>query len=234
MPNAPLVVAVLHADEDDKNYQLYGQAYGLEMQIDNEWSAEAVLLTPHDYLTSITEGTDVTGEDAVIVSAGVTDTPVKEDGCPDLSALSDKRNNWLLVAGPGNADAEAMIKAKLHSALGAGCRVILCFSEIDTHQLASRLSEIKPADLRRILIAFVGPRAAFPPAAERAMRFVRKVIGATADGPRLIVGGAITPNAALALLRIEGISGVFLAEDKYDHFGVILNLLAALAGLPEA
>lgn len=39
----PLVIAILHADEEDVHYQLYSQAYGIEMQVDDEWNAEAVL-----------------------------------------------------------------------------------------------------------------------------------------------------------------------------------------------
>jgi hypothetical protein len=32
----PLVVAILHSDEDDIDYQLYGAAYGIEMQISGD------------------------------------------------------------------------------------------------------------------------------------------------------------------------------------------------------
>jgi hypothetical protein len=236
MRSTPLVAAVLHANAEDKNYQLYCAAYGLEMQIDDEWDAEAVLLAPHGHLHAVTEDTDVTGEDTAIVSAGVTDVPVKKGGKPDVSAITGERNNWLLAAGPENTDTEQTIKAKLRTALGAGCRAILCFSEVRTDQLASRLAGIGAAALPRLVIAYVGPDAASPPVAKRAMRFVHECLGSkpgAVDGPRFIVGGKVTAEAAKALTAIKGISGVLLLEDKYGHFGDILEVLAALGGSHE-
>jgi hypothetical protein len=129
MKSTALVASVLHANAKDKNYQLYCAAYGLEMQIDNEWEVEVVLLVPHGHLHAVMENTDVTGEDTAIVSAGVTDIPMRKGGKPDVSAIKCERNNWLL---PGNGDSEATIKKKLRAALDADCRPILCFSQIGT------------------------------------------------------------------------------------------------------
>jgi hypothetical protein len=53
----PLLVAVMHSDDDDPDYHITSSAYGLEMQIDNEWRAELVLLTPPEFLDSILEAT---------------------------------------------------------------------------------------------------------------------------------------------------------------------------------
>jgi hypothetical protein len=155
MGSTPLVAAVLQANEEDKEYQLYSQAYGLEMQIDNEWNAELVLLAPYEYLYAVTENTDVTGEDTAIVSAGVSDVPIKKKGGPDVSAIQSEKNNWLLVAAPGNTNTEETIQSKLRAALAAGCRVILCFSEIGTNQLAARLGAIDTKALPRVVLAFV-------------------------------------------------------------------------------
>ncbi|MDB5310618.1 MAG: hypothetical protein JWO38_4820 [Gemmataceae bacterium] len=233
MRSTPLVAAVLHANAEDRNYQLYCAAYGLEMQIDDEWEVEAVLLAPHGHLHAVTEDTGVTGEDTAIVSAGVTDIPVKSGGKPDVSAIRDGRNNWLLVAGPGNTDTEETITVKLRAALDDGCRAILCFSEIETGQLPSRLAGIDAAALHRLVIAYVGPDAASPPVAKKAVRFVQDCLGSTAgaaDGPRFIVGGKVTAEVATSLTAITGISGVVLLEDKYGHFGDILEVLAVLGG----
>jgi hypothetical protein len=227
-------VAALHANETDKNYQLYSAAYGLEMQIDNEWNSELVLLTPHGHLHAVTEDTDVTGEDTAIVSAGVTDVPLENDGKPDLSDIQGERNNWLLVAGPGNSDANETIEAKLRSALAAGCRVILCFSEIETEQLPSRLKGIDAAMLPRLVIAYIGPDAAEPSVAKNALRFgqesLRSTLG-TVKGSRFIVGGQVTAAGAVALTAIQGISGVLMREDHYNEFGDILEVLAAFDGM---
>ena len=233
MRSTPLVAAVLHANAEDKNYQLYCAAYGLEMQIDNEWDAEAVLLAPHEHLHAVTEDTGVTGEDTAIVSAGVTDIPVQRGGKPDVSAIKGGRNNWLLVAGPGNADTEETIKEKLHAALDAGC---------PGHSLLFRDRD------EPIALTVGGHRRGRAPPPRHCLCRTRCRLAAggkegcaicarpprindrAVDGPRFIVGGTVTAEVATALTAIKGVSGVLLLEDKYGHFGDILEILAALGG----
>ena len=231
MPNAPLVVAVLHSNAEDKHHQLYCAAYGIEMQIDDEWDAELVLLAPHEHLSAVTEDTGVTGEDAGIVSAGVTDIPMKKVGMPALAAIENDHNNWLLIGGAGNTDSEQTARSKLRAALDAGCRVVVCFSEIDSGQLPTRLEGLDPSHLPHLVIAYTGPDAARPAAAQTAVRSVRECLRSSlgaAKGWRFIVGGKITAKNAAALTAIPDISGVLLEAEKYDNFGDILDILKAL------
>lgn len=226
----PLVVAMLHADEDDIDYQLYTQAYGLEMQIDDEWEAEVVLLAPHEHLASVTENTDVTGEDTAIVSAGVTDIPIRDDGLADVAGLQDARNNWLLVGDPRLNDTDDVINKKLRAALGAGCRAIVCVTDPANEQVAARLDGIESIDRSRFVIAFVGAGATAPDVATNTAQIARDRIvsmGATGN-PRFIVGGNFSADNALELVAREGIDGVFLMDDKYDGFECILELLETL------
>jgi hypothetical protein len=229
MSDIPLVIAVLHSDADDKRYQLYCAAYGIEMQIDNEWNAELVLLAPCEHLSAVTEDTDVTGEDAAIVSAGVTDVPLTRGGTPDLSAIEHDRNNWLLIAGPGNTDSESTIKTKLHGALEAGCRAILCFSE--SGQLATRLQGLDAAALPRLVLAYIGPDAERPAAAKQALESAQELLRSTlrsSEGCRFVVGGNVNATNAAALTAVPHVSGVLLEEKQYNGFSDILEILAAL------
>jgi hypothetical protein len=235
MANTPMVAAVLHSNADDRHYQLYSAAYGLEMQIDDGWQAELVLFAPHEHLNAVTEDTAVTGEDTAIVSAGVTDVPLNE-GEPDLSAIQHERNNWLLVAGSGSKDSEETIKAKLIAALSVGCRAILCFAELGTAQLSNRLAGIDAAKLPQLVIAYVGSNAARPSIAKNALRAAQDAIKSrfhTGAGCRFIVGGEVTVDGAFALKAIPNISGVLLEEERYSDFGDILEILGALGGSEE-
>lgn len=231
MTSTPLVVAVLKAAGENPDYDLYCAAYGLEMQIDNEWNAELVLLTPSGRLNIVTKTTDVTGPDTRIVSAGVIDVPLTPNGRPELSEIDDERNNWLLVAGSGLADTEDVIRAKLHTALATGRRVVLCFTDADVEQLSVRFQGIDSSALGRLVVAYTEPGAIQPEKAEYGLRItqdsLRSVCG-TIEGLRVIVGGRMTVTDAVALVAIPGIAGVFMQADEYEGFGDILQVLAAL------
>ena len=116
MTRAPILAVILRTSGDDWKYQLYSAAYGLEMNIDNDWNARLVLLAPHDYLKAITEDTDVTGDDSAIVSAGVTDIPL-DNSEPVISFVKQNHNNWLLVGHPAGNDSDAQINLKLKNVL---------------------------------------------------------------------------------------------------------------------
>lgn len=226
----PLVVAVLHSDEDDIDYQLQSAAYGLEMQIDDEWNAELVLLAPHDHLTAVTEETDVTGEDAAIVSAGVTNVPLSDDGTPDVSVIEDPHNNWLLLGDPRLNDTAEVINQKLTAAVNAGCRVIICVDSPTADQLATQLAGIDSIDGSQIVVAFVGPDATDANVATQVSLTVKEQLaslGATGDS-RFIVAGEISDENAPSLVNQDGVDGLFLMDDKYDDFGTILEVLEAL------
>lgn len=226
----PLVVAILHSNEDDIDYQLQSAAYGLEMQIDDEWNAELVLLATHDHLAAVTEETDVTGEDAAIVSAGVTNVPLSDDGTPDVSVIEDPHNNWLLLGDPRLNDADDVINKKLTAALNAGCRVIICVDSPTADRLATQLAGIDSIDGSQIVIAFVGPDATDANVATQVSQTVKELLaslGATGEA-RFIVAGEISDENAPTLVSHEGIDGLFLMDDKYSHFGTILEVLESL------
>lgn len=228
--NRPLVVAILHSDEDDIDYQLYCEAYGIEMQVDDEWNAEAILLAPHDHLHAVTENTGVTGEDAAIVSAGVTDIPAAADGSFDASVIQDPQNNWLLVGDPRRSDTDDVIHKKLQAALAADCRAIICIANATHEHIAARLHGLASIDCSRIVIAFVHPDATTPNVAAAAASVIRDQIASVgASGQaRLIVSGNITGENAADVIGIDGVDGVLLMDDKYDDFGTILEVLEAL------
>ncbi len=225
-----LVVAILHSDEDDIDYQLHCQAYGIEMQVDDEWNAEAILLAPHDHIAAVTENTDVTGEDAAIVSAGVTDVPIDDRGSPNLASLNDPQNNWLLVGDPRLNDTEESISNKLQAALNADCRAIICITDTTKEHITARLSGLESIDCSRVVIAFVHPDATEPEIATATAQSIRDhlaSVGASGN-PRFIVAGVISADTATDIVSIDGVDGVFLMDDKYVDFGTILEVLETL------
>lgn len=224
----PLVVAILESDGEDVAYQLYCAAYGIEMQIDNEWNAEVVLLAPYQHLNSVTEDTAVTGEDTVIVSAGVTDIPISDDGIADASVLKDPKNNWLLVGDPRGGESSDTINIKLQAALDAGCRVIICITDTTNDHIAERIRSLASIDCFRIVIAFVHPDATTPNVAATTAQSVRKQLAAlgASGNPRFIVAGNFSGENAAKIVGSDEIDGVFLMED--NDFTTILEVVEAL------
>jgi hypothetical protein len=232
MKGPPLVAVVLHAVDDDIDHELYCQAYGLEMTIDSDWNVDVVLLTPHGHLDAVTKNTAVTGEDTAIVTAGVTEVPLSLTGTPDLSVIDDKRNNWLLVAGPHCIDPENVVVAKLAAALDRGCKVILCFSEIGSSQLPSRIKEVNATALDRLVVAYIGCDATTPSVARDAVRFAQECLLArfgTVEPARIIVGGSTNPERVTELAAIDGFRGILLVEDP--EFTEVLEIVEALDGM---
>jgi hypothetical protein len=233
MPTAfPLVVAILHSDEDDIDYQLYGAAYGIEMQISGDWHAEAVLLAPHDHLDAVTKRTGVTTEEDSIVSAGVTDIPISEDGVPNLAVIKHPRNNWLLVGDPRRTDTDELIAKKFRAALDADCRIIICVTDTTKPHLNARLSGLASIDCSRIAIALVNSHATNRDIAVNAAMSIREFVKSI-DGhgnPRFIVGGHVNESNARDITAMDGVNGVILMDDKYDHWGTILGVLESIGG----
>lgn len=228
----PLVVAILHSDSKDIDFQLYCQAYSIEMQIDNEWNAELILLAPHKHLHAVTKNTYVTGKEAEIVAAGITDLPASDDGAFDLSVIKDPQDNWLLVGDPRSGDTDEIITKKLQAALAAGCRVIICISNTTHEHLFARLNSLAAIDCSRIVIAFVHPDSAVPNVAAAAANAVNHQIASVGaiGNPRMIVSGNITRENAADIVAIDGVCGVILLDDKYPDLGTIIEVLKTLGG----
>lgn len=226
----PLVVAILHSEGDDMEYRLYCEAYGIEMQVDNEWNAEAILLAPHDYLYAVTENTDVTGEDAAIISAGVTDVPISDKGTPSVTVIKAPKNNWLLLGDPRRNDTDEIIATKLKAALDAGCRVIICLTDTGKEQIAARTLDLTNIDGSRIVFALAHPDGTNPSIATSVAQHIHEQIVKIGmiGNPRFIVSGEICSENIAEILGMEGVDGVFLMDDQYDDFGTILELLRAV------
>jgi hypothetical protein len=226
----PLVVAILHSNDEDVRYQLYLQAYGLEMQIDDAWNAELVLLAPCNHLTTVTEETDVTGEDTVIVSAGVTDVPLGPDGVPVVDAITTERNNWLLLGDPRNGDTAAVVNRKLRAALDAMCRVILLLTEKRMDRLPLWLGGMAAIDGTRIVFALACDDTTNSEDITATARQVRERLAAlgAAGVPRFIVAGCVTGQIAAEALALDGVDGVMLMDHQYGEFDTILEVLAAV------
>lgn len=223
----PLIVAMLHANSEDVNYEIYSQCYGLEMQINDEWNAQLVLLAPYENFHVVVEDTDVTGEDTAIVSAGVVDLPAKPGGGFDTSAVERERDNWVLIGDPRAEGDDPAFNAKLVAALNSGCRVMVCLKHLDRGTIAKRLSPLKQVDGSRIVIVLASGEAMKPSTAKQACQAIHEQIGNTCT---VIVAGKVNPATIQRVLSHDGIDGVLLTDRHYAEFGHLLKLLKTVGG----
>ena len=222
----PLIVAMLHASSKDPNYEIYTQCYGLEMQINDEWNAQLVLLAPFANFSAVVDKTSVTGADTAIVSAGVIDLPSKFGGGFNTSVVERDKDNWVLIGDPRSENDDPKLSEKLNAALKAGCRLIVCLRDLRTESIVKRLSTLKQIDGTRVVFVIATLDAMKPTIAKQAAKSIRKQVGNKCS---IVVAGKATPVNVKRVLDIDGIDGVFLTDRHYGDFTDLLKLLKAVS-----
>jgi hypothetical protein len=114
-----------------------------------------VLLTPPEFLDSILEGTDVTGEDTAIVSAGIIDRSSAESSQVDYSLLSNEQDNWILIGALGNESTAESLDAKIREAISAKCRVVVCVTAATLPRLTTVLGELGNTSDGQLVLAAI-------------------------------------------------------------------------------
>jgi triosephosphate isomerase len=153
---------------------------------------------------------------------------------------------------PELAESDAFINRKVHAALAAGLRAILCLGEtleereagqteaVLDAQLAGSLADLDPARMARLVLAYepvwaIGTgRNATPDHAQEVHAFLRRQIRETfgeetAAALPIQYGGSVNPDNAASLLREPDVDGVLVGGDSLnaDQF-----LAIARAALP--
>ena len=217
----PLLVAVLHSDEDDPAYQIRCAAYGLEMQVDNEWNADLVLLAPSEFLNAIVRDTDVTGEDTAIVTAGIIDRTSLESSQFDYSPISGSQDNWILVGDPRIESTAESVNARIRDAISAKCRVIVCITDTTLPCIADYLDGLDSSSDAQLVLA------AIPSSTDDTIYQDVCAFAATMRSrPRVILGGDVTLELATQTVS-AGFDGILLMDNEYKGWGIILEILAA-------
>ena len=218
----PVIIATLFAGDEDPAHMIYGQAYGIEMQVDDEWNAGIILLVHPEYLKSVTEKTDVTGEDARIVAAGVTDLPLDADGNGCLEALKHEKNNWLLIGHDAICKGTESVDAQIQLAMLSGCRILLCVDAADRDATLGRVAMCGDIHSGNMIIVLQH--------ADRidteSLTTLIKSIKASPSGPMHAVRFAVEiPEAACDEWRpSDNICGLFMVGTSGNIFGRVLDV----------
>ncbi len=207
----PVVAYTMRLSESEygPEYSVKCDAYGLEMNIDDEWPIDTILMASPDLVDVITDETDVTSMGTVFVGAA---SP-PSDG--DFQALAGSAATWVLLE---NADAAA-------AALSAGLKIILCVEP--STDLALVLDGV-PLAADQIILAITHEFLPTPQVAQASARRVREHLRSRdiAD-TRVVLAAPVDGKTAMNYLSQDDIDGVLLRD---SGFGTAMGVLSAMAG----
>jgi triosephosphate isomerase (TIM) len=221
----------------------------------DESRIHVALCPPFPYLAAVAEilrGTPITlgaqnvyPEKEGAFTGEVSPAMLLDVGCRHVIVGHSERRHVL-------GESDFLINRKVHAALAAGLRVILCVGELLAERQAQRteqvldfqvsagLSGLKAEQLANLVIAYepvwaIGTgQVATPEQAQTAHAFLRKRIGQLFDektAGNLVIqyGGSVKPDNAGALLGLPDVDGALVggASLKADQFLGIIR-----AGLP--
>jgi hypothetical protein len=195
-------------------YCVYCDAYGLEMNIDDEWPIDTVLLAPPSLVDVINNDTGVTSMGTVYSGSSAPPT----DG--DFKALVAASAKWILIDG-----SKSSAPANVGSALKAGLNVIICVE--DQKQLSDSLIGAKRLSADRIVAAFRPAGSSRPEEGQLAARSLRDELHSFKLGDsRLILCSQLDAKNIMDYLRQPDIDGVLFENGQFTTTLGILSQIA--------
>jgi hypothetical protein len=233
MPRS-LIIAVLYEGKDDPfldagpdhdpSHQVYGQAYGIEMQKHDDWNADVILLTSPNLLGSVTENTGVTVDDGdkSIVSAGTTNPVIDSQGRTTVSHLKHEKNNWLLVGHDSISAESTSITNLMAMAADSDCRIVLCLDSGDKKSSIDRVALWQSLNFKTPI--FVLQNAANLDG-ESMKEFTRSIRAELADaGSAVRFAIEIPQEKAEEWAPTEDICGIFVVGNSHSIFCYVLEI----------
>lgn len=204
----------LPENADARFRAVYGDAYGLEMTIDDEFPIDTVILTLPELVSVITGSTGATSMGTVF--AGALQPPANGD----FPSLAADGATWVMV-NAALANAAQLVK----SALNADLHVILQTSH--SEQVPKVLAGLKIPSVDRIVVALSGREPADPVSGQRHASAVRNELRALGmEQTRIIVEAPVDEQSAMEYLAQPDIDGLLVMP---CDFGTITGILRRIA-----
>lgn len=203
-----------NADADAQEQSVYADAYGLEMNLDEQWPIDTVLLTPPELFQVVTEQTNL--QSLSNVGLGVSSCP----GRSDLRTVKSSGIKWILLDA-SDTDIQslfsAVIAAKLHAIL-----------LVSTHQeVATILGQAKKLAANRLVIAVRAEVNTAPETVQATAADIRRELHTfqCADA-RIVIASPLDKDQIMGFKAMPDIDGVF---DERGNFARTIELLIQLA-----
>jgi hypothetical protein len=182
---------------------IQSDAYGLEMNIDDEWPIDTVIFVPPDQITEATRNTSVTTMGTV--SVGASEMPTVNE----LKRIKKSGGTWVLF----NAN-HTSASANLAAALDAGLKVMLLATDGAGARIALADTTINTANL---VIAFRPGKARSPEGAQAIAARIRAVLKEKgASTSRIVLAAPIRKEEIMAYLTKPDIDGVLHENGSFE------------------
>lgn len=222
-PRRPFVAYTIDVPNGsaDREQQVYAEAYGLEMNVDDKWPIDIVILAPPDLVRVITSQTKVTSMGTVYAGAS------SMTSLADLHAVTAANGQWLLLDGEnGN------VATHTAAILDAGLNVILRVR--NPSDLAGALATCPSLTPDRLVVAFRPDGDCSPDVANTAAAKIRLELNSLKCGDsRVVMVSAPNKDQILKYLSTNDIDGMLYEGADFSTVLDVLRVIAINSGEPE-
>lgn len=216
-PRRPFVGYTLSVkgDPEEARSEVYSDANGLEMNIDDEWPIDTVLLCPPESVKVITRETDVTKVKSV--SAGAMRAPANGK----IKAIHSSGGRWLLL------DCETdNTEEQLSAAVNAKLNIICVVRQpLQIRSVYENVPKLMP---KQLVVALQPERKNV--AANTAQKIVADIRGElTSHGlgdSRIVLAAPLHKNNVVKYIKQPDIDGVLLYDSDYSS---VLEILVEIS-----
>ncbi len=201
----------IQAEVEDPEHFVYSNAYGLEMNIDDEWAIDTVILVPPQFVGVVTGDTGVTSMGTVYAGAS------QLKSIDRLQEILDAGGKWVLLS----AD-DPNLPVSFSAALDAGLNVILSTGPLLN---TSIFGKTLPANLQpdRLVIAFKPDGKCSPTQAQKIAAGIRSELETIkCSESRVIIAASVEQTKVPDYMKKADIDGFFLPD---SDFGAALDVL---------
>jgi len=199
---------------EDPAHSVYCDAYGLEMNIDDEWAIDTVLLAPPPLVEVVTKQTGVTSMGTVY--AGASSMPAGGD----LKKIKAAGGKWILLDA-AEAEARSNVPAILKAKLGL---IVICSTP---QQVANVLCDAGNITAKQLVIAIRLKGKCSSEAAQTAAAGIRRELKSKKlEAARVVIASRVNKDDILEHMAKPDIDGVLLEN---GDFGTVMDILVPIA-----
>lgn len=192
---------------DGPSYCVYTQAYGMEMQVDDEWPLNVLIMAPPHLVASLTSEADV-------VSMGMIPGASYTPGDGDYSQISENGGQWVL-ARPSD---------DLRKIVRNGLGVLLV---IDSADDIDSISNFRGLSSENMIVAFPIDSVSTLTTATKMLTEIRTKFAEKQISARVLISGSFAHKNLTDYMNINGVSGLLLLDASFDS---ILELIHNILG----
>jgi len=208
-PNQPTIAFTIAMSNavDGPSHCVYSQSYGMEMQVDDEWPLNILIMSPPHLVSSMTT-------EAEVQSAGMIPGASYTPGNGDYKQIVENGGKWVL----------AQPSDDLSKILENGLGVILLIDSTSNVDFLNKYSELSSDNL---IVAYPIDSMTNIKRIESTVERIRSNLSASCNQCQFLISGSFEHSNLPDFLSVNGVSGLLMLDASFDS---ILDLVENLIG----